>query len=156
MPCNALATIAVDLAMPPIFTIMKAEKLTDVTIDIVAIARQTDVAEGVTKITGYTKHGLNQALGRDGGKGVKATEMLEAIRNPKKIIQQADGAAAYRGKKTTVVLNKEGKVITTFGKSRGPQIWQQGASPSVKPQGSGSAQRKANELGFSYLSSSIR
>ncbi len=114
------------------------------------------IVDGATKITGYTKHGLNQALGRDGGRGVKATAMLEAIRNPKKVIQQSNGATAYRGKKATVVLNKEGKVITTFGKSRGPQIWKQGASPKIKPQGSGSAQRKANELGFSYLPNSIR
>jgi RHS repeat-associated protein len=114
------------------------------------------IADGVTKITGYTKHGLNQALGRDGGRGVKATEMLEAIRNPKKVIQQANRAVAYRGKKATVVLNREGKVITTFGKSRGPQIWKQGTSTSVRPSGSGSAQSKANEIGFSYLPKSIR
>ncbi|WP_158525406.1 RHS repeat protein, partial [Glaciecola sp. KUL10] len=66
------------------------------------------IADGVTKITGYTKHGLNQAIGRDGGRGVNATEMLEAIRNPKKAIQQSNGATAYRGKKATVVLNEEG------------------------------------------------
>ena len=38
--------------------------------------------EGV--ITGYTRHGINQSIGRDGGRGVKASEMVEAVKNPKK------------------------------------------------------------------------
>ncbi|MEP5701053.1 MAG: hypothetical protein ABJN43_20675, partial [Sneathiella sp.] len=75
------------------------------------------------KITGYTKHGLNQAIGRDGGKGVKAQEMLNAVRDPKKVVEQANGTVKYQGKKATVILNNDGKVVTTYGKSRGPQIW---------------------------------
>ncbi|MDO6705961.1 RHS repeat-associated core domain-containing protein [Photobacterium sp. 1_MG-2023] len=39
------------------------------------------------KITGYTKHGLNQAIGRNGGKGVKAEYILDAVRNPKKVVE---------------------------------------------------------------------
>ena len=72
--------------------------------------------------------------------------MLNAVRNPKKVIQGSDGVTVYRGNRATVVLNSEGKVITTYGKSRGPQIWPQG---TTRASGSGSAQRKANELGFS-------
>jgi len=105
------------------------------------------------KITGYTKHGLNQAIGRNGGKGVNANDILDAVRNPKKIIEGSNGATVYRGKRATTILNSEGKVITTYGKSRGPQIWPQGTS---RASGSGSAQRKANELGFSYNPRAIR
>ena len=105
------------------------------------------------KITGYTKHGLNQAVGRNGGRGVNAKAMLEAVRNPKKVVEQANGATKYVGKKATVILNQEGKVVTTYGKSRGPQIWNQG---TTRPSGSGSAQRRANEQGFSYLPGAVR
>ncbi len=105
------------------------------------------------KITGYTKHGLNQVLGRNGGRGVSAKHMLDAVKNPKKVVEGANGAIKYQGKKAAVVLNSEGKVITAFGKSRGPQIWKQG---TTRASGSGSAQRRANETGFSYNPKAIR
>jgi len=70
------------------------------------------------KITGYTKHGLNQAIGRDDGKGVNAKSMLDAIKNPKKIITNQNGTFQYIGKKATVVLNKQGKVVTAWDKPR--------------------------------------
>lgn len=106
------------------------------------------------KITGYTKHGLNQTIGRNGGKGVNAQSMLNAVNNPKKVVEQANGATKYVGKEATVILNKEGKVVTTYGKkSRGPQIWDQG---TTRPSGSGSAQRRANEQGFNYRPGAIR
>ena len=103
-------------------------------------------------LTGYTSHGLNQAVGRNGGRGVNVKAILDAVRNPKKIIKQANGTTKYVGKKATVILNKEGKVVTTYGKSRGPQIWDQG---TTRPSGSGSAQRRANEQGFSYRPGAI-
>ncbi|UIP30051.1 MULTISPECIES: hypothetical protein [Photobacterium] len=96
---------------------------------------------------------MNQAIGRNGGKGVKAEYILDAVRNPKKVVEQANGLVKYQGSKATVILNGEGKVVTTYGKSRGPQIWQQGTTRSS---GSGSAQAKANDLGFSYNPKSIR
>ncbi|WP_318390916.1 RHS repeat-associated core domain-containing protein, partial [Enterobacter sp.] len=105
------------------------------------------------KITGYTKHGLNQAVGRNGGKGVNIKDMLDAVRNPKKIVENANGTIRYQGKRATVVLNGEGKVVTVFGKSRGSEIWPQGTS---RAGGSGSAQSKANEHGFSYNPNIIR
>ncbi|MEI7265336.1 RHS repeat-associated core domain-containing protein, partial [Pectobacterium carotovorum] len=105
------------------------------------------------KITGYTKHGLNQAVGRNGGKGVNAKDMLDAVKNPKKVVENANGTTRYQGKRATVVLNQEGKVVTTFGKSRGPEIWSQGTS---RVSGSGSAQRRANDLGFSYNPKMVR
>jgi hypothetical protein len=50
------------------------------------------------KITGYTKHGLEQAIGRDGGKGVHPGAILDAVRNPTKVIEQAGGTTKYVGK----------------------------------------------------------
>jgi hypothetical protein len=70
------------------------------------------------KITGYTKHGLNQAISRDNGRGVAIKYILDAVKNPKKVIQQSEGKVKYVGKNATVILNKDGKVITTYGKPR--------------------------------------
>ncbi len=69
------------------------------------------------KISGYTKHGLQQATGRDGGKGVKLSAMRDTIKNPKNVVQQSNGAFKYISDKAVVVLNEAGKVITTYSKS---------------------------------------
>lgn len=104
-------------------------------------------------IGGYTKHGLNQAISRNGGRGVKAKEILNAVRSPKKVVKQSNGTTKYRGQKATVIVNDKKKVVTTFGKKRGPQNNQQVTN---RPQGSGPAQRKANKNGFSYNPNLIR
>ena len=75
------------------------------------------------KITGYSKHGLNQVISRDKGRGVKAKSILDAVRNPKKVVPQSKGSTKYVGKEATVILNKQGKIVTTYGKPRGPQVW---------------------------------
>ena len=69
------------------------------------------VADG--KITGYTRHGLNQAIGREGA-GVKPGAILDAVNNPKQVIHQTGGRIKYVGQNATVVTNAEGKVITTW------------------------------------------
>ena len=71
----------------------------------------------------HCQHGLNQATGRNWGRGVNPGSILEAIKSPKKIVDQAWGAKKYVGSEATVILNSEGKIITTFGKARDPQIW---------------------------------
>ncbi|EFM8968161.1 hypothetical protein HGL71_002374 [Escherichia coli] len=115
---------------------------------------KTDSAKLIAgKITGYTRHGLNQAIGRNGGKGINIKDMLDAVQNPKKVIENANGTIKYQGKRATVVLNKDGKVVTVFGKSRGPQIWPQG---TTRTGGSGSAQSNANDHGFSYNPGAIK
>lgn len=105
------------------------------------------------RITGYTEHGLNQALGRNGGRGVNAKAMLDAVRDSRKIVAQPNGTTKYVGKRATVVLNADGKVVTTFGKSRGPQIRSEGTG---RPSGGGAAQRRANKQGFSYWPGAVR
>jgi len=99
-------------------------------------------------ISGYTRHGLNQAIGRDAGRGVKATEMLEAIRNPKKVITQDNGGIMYKGGKTKVVVNSDGQVISTFGKPRGESIYTHGKGNN--------ALNRAKELGIEYDPKKIR
>ncbi|MEN5342030.1 RHS repeat-associated core domain-containing protein [Stenotrophomonas sp. TWI143] len=69
------------------------------------------------KITGYTKHGLNQAISRDGGRGVSPRAILSAVKEPVKVAEQAGGKTAYTGKDARVVLNGEGKVITAIPKN---------------------------------------
>lgn len=69
------------------------------------------------KITGYTEHGLEQALGRE-GRGVAIDVILDTVKNPKKIIPQANDTIKYVGKKGGVVLNKAGEIVTTWGKAR--------------------------------------
>ncbi|MBL8862218.1 MAG: RHS repeat-associated core domain-containing protein, partial [Planctomycetes bacterium] len=72
------------------------------------------------KITGYTDHGLQQAIGRDGGRGVHPEAILDAVRNPTKVVEQAGGATKYSGEQGTVILNSQGKVVTTWGRPRNP------------------------------------
>ena len=90
-----------------------------------AVATATEIgagAAGVTgtsgavagKITGYTKHGLNQAISRDGGRGVSAKAILSAVKEPAKIAEQAGGKTAFTGGDAKVILNGEGKVITAI------------------------------------------
>ena len=71
-------------------------------------------------ITGYTKHGLNQAIGRD-GVGVKPSAILDAVRNPLKVVTKIDNlgrvSTQYRGTHSTVVLNEIGKVVSCWAKS---------------------------------------
>ena len=104
-------------------------------------------------LNGYTNHGLHQAIGRDGGRGVNAGAIVDAVRNPRSINSLPDGTTKIRGSKATVILNGNGRIITAFGKSRGPAIGRPGSSRST---GGGRAQRRANKLGFSYNPGAVR
>ena len=44
--------------------------------------------------------------------------MLDAIKTPVKIVEQAGNVLKYVGSKATVILNEGGKVITTYGEPR--------------------------------------
>jgi len=64
-------------------------------------------------ISGFTKHGLNQAISRD-GVGVSNLAILDAVNNPTKVISQTGGRTMYVGRDATVVMNSQGQVITTW------------------------------------------
>jgi len=68
-------------------------------------------------ITGYTSHGLNQVISRDGGNGVAASSILDAVSNPTSV-QVINGTTKYVGNEATVIVNSDGKVVTAYGKPR--------------------------------------
>ena len=87
----------------------------------ILVHNRCSVSEQVPKrpdrITGYTQHGLKQALGRD-GHGVSAKGILDAFRNPKKVVYDA-GRDTFKfiGQRSITVLNREGKIVTAIAKS---------------------------------------
>lgn len=105
------------------------------------------------KVTGHTKHGLNQSISRNGGKGVSVKAKSDAIKTPQKVTSQSNGTTKYKGKDATVIVNKDKKVVTTFGKSRSSAPSQaQGRST-----GGGKAQRRTQEAtGSSYNPNAIK
>ena len=63
-------------------------------------------------ITGFTKHGINQAISR----GVSPASLHDAVVNPLQILPQANGTAQYVGAGAVVVLNPLDQVVTTWRK----------------------------------------
>ena len=68
-------------------------------------------------ITGYTFHGLHQAIGRD-GVGVSPRAMLDAIRNPLSITKRSGGITQYKGRHAVVRMNAHGQVVTTWARGK--------------------------------------
>ena len=73
------------------------------------------VHNSCTQITGYTKHGINSAINHN-GVGVKTSEIANTVNNPVKKVLQNTGTIKFIGKNAVVVLNKAGKVVTTWAK----------------------------------------
>ena len=67
-------------------------------------------------ITGFTKHGINQAISRD-GVGVATRAIGAAVRNPLRAVPQSGGRMKYIGQNATVILNDAGKVISTWARN---------------------------------------
>jgi RHS repeat-associated protein len=65
------------------------------------------------QIAGYRGHGIEQAIGRE-GVGVAARAMLDAFKNPLRIVGQSGGRFQMIGRDATIVINAEGKIITTW------------------------------------------
>lgn len=62
-------------------------------------------------IAGFSKHGINRAISR----GVGPEAILDAVKNPIRILPQPNGTARYVGRRAVVVLNPAGKVVTIWG-----------------------------------------
>lgn len=62
-------------------------------------------------ITGFTKHGINQAINR----GVSPKSIHDAVTNPLKVLPQPNGTTRYIGHGAVVVLNPAGEVVTVWG-----------------------------------------
>jgi hypothetical protein len=80
------------------------------------LAAEEGTAGVEAAITGFTRHGLEQALGRE-GVGVSEQAMLDAVNAPEQIIKGTNGTTRFVGKDATVVLNSEGSVVTTWANS---------------------------------------
>ena len=70
------------------------------------------------QINGYTGHGQEQIEERD-GHGVNDSALQDAVQHPLsppsyQINEQGKGSYLYQGKDATVVLNKDGEVITAW------------------------------------------
>ena len=95
-----------------------------------AITTRTTLA-GLTKgvAVGYTSHGLNQAIGRDGGVGVAPSAYLDALRNPVKVTgvridQWGRPSVQYVGRRAGVAVNPETRMIVSmWGKPRGRTVY---------------------------------
>ena len=64
------------------------------------------------EITGFTKHGINQAITR----GVSPSALHDAVTNPIRILPQSNNSVRYVGSGAVVVLDPLGQVITTWRK----------------------------------------
>jgi RHS repeat-associated protein len=64
-------------------------------------------------LSGYTRHGINQAISND-GHGVSPTSILQATTDPISVETQAGGTTMYIGTNANVVLNQSGQVVTTW------------------------------------------
>jgi len=62
-------------------------------------------------ISGFTKHGINQAISRE-GVGVSSKAILDAVKNPVKTVLQSEGRRLFIGRDARVVVNQAGEVIT--------------------------------------------
>lgn len=63
-------------------------------------------------ISGFTRHGLNQAINR----GVSPAAILNAVIQPIQILPQANGTLRYIGSNAVVVLSPSGQVVTVWGR----------------------------------------
>ncbi len=61
-------------------------------------------------ITGFTGHGINQAINRS----ISPSKILDATQNPLKVENRSNGSIRYFGRGATVVLNPAGQVITIW------------------------------------------
>ena len=64
-------------------------------------------------LTGYTRHGLNQAISRD-GVGVSPQAILDAWKNPVNLTGQTRGRFLMEGQNATIAVNSQGQVISTW------------------------------------------
>lgn len=73
--------------------------------------------QALQALTGYTRHGINQAISKD-GVGVSPKAILDALKFPLEIVKQDSGKTMYVGRNATVVLNQTGKVVTMWANNQ--------------------------------------
>ncbi|MBS1709720.1 MAG: RHS repeat-associated core domain-containing protein [Armatimonadetes bacterium] len=68
-------------------------------------------------IKGFTKHGINQVIGREEGIGVANEAILDAIKNGR-IVKAANGTIRFVGSRATVVMNADNVLVTAWPTSK--------------------------------------
>ena len=79
---------------------------------------QIPIMIGLVAISGFTRHGLNQTINRSISPGA----MVSTLRNPTSIRTFSSGPNAgttrYIGPRSTVVVNSQGRIVSTWGRGR--------------------------------------
>ena len=79
---------------------------------------QIPIMIGRVAISGFTRHGLNQTINR----GIRPGAMVSTLRNPTGIRTFTSGPNAgttrYIGPRSTVVVNSQGRIVSTWGRGR--------------------------------------
>ena len=79
---------------------------------------QIPIMIGRVAISGFTRHGLNQTINR----GIRPGAMVSTLRNPTSIRTFTSGPNAgttrYIGPRSTVVVNSQGRIVSTWGRGR--------------------------------------
>jgi len=65
----------------------------------------------------FTNHGLDQVMGRDGGRGVSDAAIRNTLNSPTTVTHQSNGAIRFEGAQSVVVLNQKGEIITAWARS---------------------------------------
>ncbi|MCM2480250.1 hypothetical protein G4L37_12575 [Serpentinimonas maccroryi] len=69
-------------------------------------------------LTGFTRHGLNQVISRE-GVGVNNRAILSTLRNPTTAFSDiSNRTTRFIGPNATVVLNQSGRLVTAWGRAR--------------------------------------
>ncbi len=126
----AISTAGVFSPIPGAGQIYKAVRIGEAVrtaehvVDVAKSAEETVKASGIIaqdgqKIIGFTKHGIDRAIGDTGKRaGTKPQAILDALKNPKSVKESVDNQGrpgkAYKGEYAKVVVNPEtGKIIST-------------------------------------------
>lgn len=68
------------------------------------------------QLSGYTRHGLNQVISRD-GHGVAMEAIADTLRNPIGFQKQTDGSLRILGENADVALNEAGEITSAWAKN---------------------------------------
>ncbi len=78
---------------------------------------------GVGAIRGYTNHGLDRSIGGGtgdaAGRSVNPRSILDTVRNPISTQPNPGGGTRYNGTTSTVIINSQGRIITTWPEGGG-------------------------------------
>jgi len=86
--------------------------MSDPSVQMACIGSPIAVNGGPGFLTGYTRHGLNQAVSRE-GVGVSAEAILDALQKPLSVVSQGGGRYLFSAENASfILLNSNGKVTT--------------------------------------------